>query len=245
MLAAAGLSGDLFGDAPVPDRHALRPVHRPRPRCAQLRLLPGRALPARRDPERHHARPGRRRAPVDQPAADRARPARPAPLRAGLRRRACGDDGRSLPPDRRPGGREHLPAPLDAQRSARSSAPTTAGARARSRVAIGSGSPAPGAEAAIVAMGAVMPEAIAAWEELSGDIPGLGLLAVTSPDLLHRGWTAAQAARWSGRREPSHVEQLLSRARAFGRPRHHRRRRAGVAVVARRGARPARRPARR
>ena len=32
MLAAAGLSGDLFGDAPVPDRHALRPVHRPRPR---------------------------------------------------------------------------------------------------------------------------------------------------------------------------------------------------------------------
>ena len=70
--------------------------------------------------------------------------------------------------------------------------------------------PAPGAEAAIVAMGAVMPEAIAAWEELSGDIPGLGLLAVTSPDLLHRGWTAAQAARWSGRREPSHVEQLLS-----------------------------------
>ena len=29
--------------------------------------------------------------------------------------------------------------------------------------------------------------------------PGLGLLAVTSPDLLHRGWTAAQAARWAGR----------------------------------------------
>jgi pyruvate dehydrogenase E1 component len=70
--------------------------------------------------------------------------------------------------------------------------------------------PAPGAEAAIVAMGAVMPEAIAAWEELGGEIPGLGLLAVTSPDLLHRGWTAAQAARWSGRREPSHIEQLLS-----------------------------------
>ena len=56
MLAAAGLSGDLFGDAAVPDRHALRSVHRPRPRCAQLRLLPGRALPARRDAERHHAR---------------------------------------------------------------------------------------------------------------------------------------------------------------------------------------------
>ena len=42
------------------------------------------------------------------------------------------------------------------------------------------------------------------------DIPGLGLLSITSPDLLHRGWTAAQAARWSGRRDPSHIEQLLS-----------------------------------
>ena len=71
--------------------------------------------------------------------------------------------------------------------------------------------PADGAEAAIVAMGAVMPEAIAAWEELSADIPGLGLLSVTSPDLLHRGWTAAQAKRWQGSREPSHVETLLSR----------------------------------
>jgi pyruvate dehydrogenase E1 component len=70
--------------------------------------------------------------------------------------------------------------------------------------------PAPGSEAAIVAMGAVMPEALAAWDELREDIPGLGLLCVSSPDLLHRGWTAAQAARWSGRREPSHVEKLLS-----------------------------------
>jgi pyruvate dehydrogenase E1 component len=70
--------------------------------------------------------------------------------------------------------------------------------------------PAPGAEAAIVAMGAVMPEGLAAWDELSADIPGLGLLAVTSPDLLHRGWTAAQAARWGGERKPSHIEQLLS-----------------------------------
>ena len=64
---------------------------------------------------------------------------------------------------------------------------------------------------AIVAMGAVMPEALAAWDELRDDIPGLGLLSVTSPDLLHRGWTAAQAARWKGERKPCHVEQLLSR----------------------------------
>ncbi len=71
--------------------------------------------------------------------------------------------------------------------------------------------PAAGAEAAIVAMGAVMPEALAAWEETSQDVPGLGLLAVTSPDLLHRGWTAGQAARWKGERNLSHIEKLLSR----------------------------------
>jgi pyruvate dehydrogenase E1 component len=70
--------------------------------------------------------------------------------------------------------------------------------------------PHPGAEAAIVAMGALMPEAIAAHDELSSDIPGLGLLAVTSPDLLHRGWTSAQASRWSGNHAPSHIEQLLA-----------------------------------
>lgn len=71
--------------------------------------------------------------------------------------------------------------------------------------------PAAGAEAAIIAMGAVMPEALATWEELSADVPGLGLLSVTSPDLLHRGWTAAQAQRWQGGRESSHIESLLSR----------------------------------
>jgi pyruvate dehydrogenase E1 component len=70
--------------------------------------------------------------------------------------------------------------------------------------------PGSNAEAAIVAMGAVMPEALAAWEELRADVPGLGLLAVSSPDLLHRGWTAAQAARWNGQRKASHVEELLS-----------------------------------
>ncbi len=70
--------------------------------------------------------------------------------------------------------------------------------------------PGPNAEAAIVAMGAVMPEALAAWDELKDDVPGLGLLSITSPDLLHRGWTAAQAARWQGERNPSHIEQLLS-----------------------------------
>ncbi|MBB3763163.1 transketolase [Sphingomicrobium lutaoense] len=68
-----------------------------------------------------------------------------------------------------------------------------------------------GSEAAIIAMGAIMPEALDAHEELSEDIPGLGLLNVTSPDLLHRDWTAAQARRWQQGRSPSHIEKLLSR----------------------------------
>jgi pyruvate dehydrogenase E1 component len=71
--------------------------------------------------------------------------------------------------------------------------------------------PAAGAEAAIVYSGAIAPEAIAAWEALKEDVPGLGLLAVTSPDLLHRGWSARQAGRWAGKgAELSHVEKLLA-----------------------------------
>ncbi len=67
-----------------------------------------------------------------------------------------------------------------------------------------------GAEAAIAATGAIMPEALAAWHDLRDDIPGLGLLNVTSPDLLHRGWSAARAGRWiSGPSEPSHAAKLL------------------------------------
>ncbi|TRW15029.1 transketolase [Glacieibacterium frigidum] len=70
--------------------------------------------------------------------------------------------------------------------------------------------PAPGAEAAIVAMGALLPEALAAWEQLKDDLPGIGLLSVTSPDLLHRGWSAARAARWTGTRAESHAAKLLA-----------------------------------
>ena len=45
---------------------------------------------------------------------------------------------------------------------------------------------------------------------MQDDIPGLGLLSVTSPDLLHRGWSDARAARGSGQPvAPSHVETLL------------------------------------
>jgi pyruvate dehydrogenase E1 component len=71
--------------------------------------------------------------------------------------------------------------------------------------------PATGTAAAIVFSGVVAPEALAAWEALADDIPGLGLLNVTSPDLLHRGWSAARAARWNGADTvASHIETLLA-----------------------------------
>lgn len=73
--------------------------------------------------------------------------------------------------------------------------------------------PGPEAEVAIVFTGAVAPEALEAWESLSEDMPGLGLLNVTSPDLLHRGWSARRAGRWNDAQTdiaPSHAEHLLS-----------------------------------
>jgi len=71
--------------------------------------------------------------------------------------------------------------------------------------------PAKGARAAIAFSGAVAPEALQAWEQMADDIPGLGLLNVTSPDLLHRGWSARRAARWTGGKpQPCHAQTLLA-----------------------------------
>src|SRR2546421_2297901 len=53
--------------------------------------------------------------------------------------------------------------------------------------------PGPGAELTIAYCGAVAPEALAACEALREDVPGLGLLALTSPDRLHAEWRAAFA----------------------------------------------------
>ncbi len=58
--------------------------------------------------------------------------------------------------------------------------------------------PADGAELAIAFAGAVAPEALAAWEAIVDDVPGAGLLAVTSADRLNAGWSAAQRARQTG-----------------------------------------------
>jgi pyruvate dehydrogenase E1 component len=68
--------------------------------------------------------------------------------------------------------------------------------------------PQEGADLAIAYCGAVAPEALAAHRELAEDLPEAGLLAVTSPDRLHRDWQAAQA-----RGETSVAERLLKRLR--------------------------------
>ncbi len=72
--------------------------------------------------------------------------------------------------------------------------------------------PAENAEISIVYCGAVAPEAHAAFEQLSEDVPGAGLLAITSPDVLHRNWMATTRSPWTGEApRESHAERLLSR----------------------------------
>ena len=71
--------------------------------------------------------------------------------------------------------------------------------------------PAEEASLAIVYAGAVAPEAIEAHAAIVESNPGVGLLAVTSPDRLYRGWSAAQRARRTGNAGvASHVETLLA-----------------------------------
>ena len=105
--------------AAVADRDALRPVHRARPRCVELRLLPGRALHPGRDAVRHQPGRGRGRPPVDRDTADRHGAGRAPELRARVRGRVGGHPalGLGLHPAtcrvRARRGRLGLPAPLD------------------------------------------------------------------------------------------------------------------------------------
>ena len=64
-----------------------------------------------------------------------------------------------------------------------------------------------GAELSIVACGPVVEEALKAHEQVVEDIPGAGLLVVTSADRLQSGWVHAQRAGAFGER--SYIEQLL------------------------------------
>ena len=70
--------------------------------------------------------------------------------------------------------------------------------------------PASDATLAIVYCGALAAEAEEAHSALLEDIPGAGLLAVTSPDRLHSDWQASQRKRSAGETTaPSHIEKLL------------------------------------
>ena len=72
--------------------------------------------------------------------------------------------------------------------------------------------PGPNAEVVIAYTGAVAPEAIEAVGLLGESRRDIGLLAITSADRLHAGWTAARglAPRSPRRRASRHIEKLLA-----------------------------------
>jgi pyruvate dehydrogenase E1 component len=71
--------------------------------------------------------------------------------------------------------------------------------------------PSADAELAVVSCGVVTPEAAVAHAQILEDIPGAGLLVVTSAGRLHADWLAAASARTRGHADArSHVEHLLA-----------------------------------
>jgi pyruvate dehydrogenase E1 component len=72
--------------------------------------------------------------------------------------------------------------------------------------------PGPNAEVVIAYTGAVAPEAIEATGFIGESRRDVGLLAITSADRLHRGWTAARKLRRDRRgvQHLSHIEKLLA-----------------------------------
>ena len=77
--------------------------------------------------------------------------------------------------------------------------------------------PAPGTELAIVYTGALAVEAEAAHQALVEDIPGAGLLAITSADLAYKDWIEAWRRRANGEAEArSHIGRLLESSQGLG-----------------------------
>ncbi|HXC52298.1 MAG TPA: hypothetical protein VN634_15550 [Candidatus Limnocylindrales bacterium] len=71
--------------------------------------------------------------------------------------------------------------------------------------------PEPGTPIAIVASGVVAEEAMAALDAIREDVPGIGLLVVTSSDRCHSDWVAASRARRLGESGAlCHIERQLS-----------------------------------
>jgi pyruvate dehydrogenase E1 component len=71
--------------------------------------------------------------------------------------------------------------------------------------------PEQGADLVLAYCGVTAPETTAAFETILEDIPGAGLLAVTSPDRLYAGFRAAcESRRKSHGPAQSHIERLLA-----------------------------------
>jgi pyruvate dehydrogenase E1 component len=70
--------------------------------------------------------------------------------------------------------------------------------------------PAPGASIAIAYQGPVAPEASEAFGQIREEVPGAGLLVITSPDRLHADWLASRRKARAGYGAPSHIENLLA-----------------------------------
>lgn len=71
--------------------------------------------------------------------------------------------------------------------------------------------PGKGASFCLAYAGALAPEVFEAFEQIREDVPDAGLLAVTSPDLLHADWSRQTRAKWTGEpADPSHISRLLS-----------------------------------
>jgi pyruvate dehydrogenase E1 component len=68
--------------------------------------------------------------------------------------------------------------------------------------------PAPSSSLAIAYTGAVAPEVMAAVSQLCERYPGLGVLAVTSPDRLYRDWLSASRSG-PGSGALSHIDRLM------------------------------------
>ena len=84
LMSALGLSHAINGERLLPVATLVRSLHPARPRCAELRLLSGRALHGGGDAVGHYAGAGRRRASVDRDAPDRHGAGWPGLVRAGL-----------------------------------------------------------------------------------------------------------------------------------------------------------------
>jgi pyruvate dehydrogenase E1 component len=70
--------------------------------------------------------------------------------------------------------------------------------------------PAKGAELALAGIGAVLPELLEAADAMADDLPGLGVLVVTSADRLLADWRAVQERRARGEADAeATLEQLL------------------------------------